>query len=177
MRDLFRLGRAQGSALVLGLLLVTALPGAQLPEATVDFAPDVVASLRDRYGEDEMAVLRSAIVTAVARETRRVTVPPGLSVTVNVRDVAPTRPTPRQLANDPALDMERSKFIGGADLAGVVRDAKGHVVADVMYRYYPPTLEMGSSALDTWADARLAFAQFAVKLGAACRRISSNPAS
>lgn len=177
MRDYFRLGRAEGSALVLGLLLAIAVQGAQLPEATVDFAPAVAASLRDRYGEDETAVLRSAIVTAVTRETRDLTVPPGLTVAVTVRDIAPTRPTRQQQAKDPAIDIEATKFIGGADLAGVVRDAKGHVVADVMYRYYPPTLEMGSVARDTWADARLAISQFAVKLGAACRRISSNPAS
>jgi hypothetical protein len=177
MRGLFRLGYAEGLALVLGLLLSTAVPGAQLPEATVEFAPAVDASLRDRYGEDETAVLRSAIVTAVARETKGVTVPPGLTVTVSVRDIAPTRPTRQQLAKDPAIDVVGSKFIGGADLAGVVRDAKGHVVADVMYRYYPPTLEMGSVVRDTWADARLAIDKFAVKFGAACRRISGNPAS
>lgn len=176
MRDLFRLGRAEGLALVLGLLLATALPGAQLPEATVDFAPAVAASLRDRYGEDETEVLRSAIGTAVARETHGVAVPAGLTVTVSVRDIAPTRPTRQQMMKDPAIDVERTKFIGGADLAGVVRDSKGHVVANVMYRYYPPTLEMGSVGLDPWADARLAIDQFAAKLGAACRRISANPA-
>lgn len=177
MRDTIRLGRAEGLALVLGLLLATALPGAQLPEATVEFAPAVAASLRDRYGEDETAVLRSAIVTAVARETHAVTVPPGLTVTVTVRDIAPTRPTRAQQTKDPAIDVERTQFIGGADLAGVVRDSNGHVVANVMYRYYPPTLEMGSAARDPWADARRAIDQFTVKLGAACRRISGSPAS
>jgi len=173
MLGLFGLGYAEGAALVLGLVLSTAAPGAQLPEATVEFAPAVAASLRDRYGSDETAVLRSAIVTAVARETQRVTVPAGLTVTVTVGDVAPSRLTRRQMAESPAIDVERTRFIGGADLAGVVRDAQGHVVADVMYRYYPPTLGMGSIALDTWADARLAIDRFAAKLGAACRRISS----
>jgi hypothetical protein len=179
MRDLFRLGRAKGLASVLGILglvLATVSPAAQLPEATVDFAPAVAASLHDRYGEDETAVLRSAIVTAVARETQKVTVPSGLTVTVTVRDIAPTRPTLHQLSTDPAMDVERTRFIGGADLAGVVRDAHGHLVVNVMYRYYPPTLEMGSVVRDAWADARRAIDQFAVKLAAACRRISGSPA-
>jgi hypothetical protein len=174
MRGLLRRGYAEGLGLVvLGLLLAAALPGAQLAEATVEFAPAVAASLRDRYGEEETAVLRSAIVTAVGRETKGVALPPGLTVTVSVRDIAPTRPTRQQQANDPAIDVVGTRYIGGADLAGVVRDTNGHVVADVMYRYYPPTLEMGSAARDTWADARLAINQFAAKLGAACRRISN----
>jgi len=175
MQGLFRLARAGRMALLLGLLSAPALPAAQLPEALVDFAPAVVASLRDRFGSDEMVVLRSAIVTAVARETQHINVPPGLTVTVTVRDVAPTHPTRLQLASEPGIDPERTRFLGGADLAGVVRDTQGHVVADVMYRYYPPTLEMGSAKLDAWADAQLAIEQFAVKLGAACRRMVSNP--
>ena len=175
MQGLFRLRHAEGLALAAGWLLATAVPGAQLPEAAVDFAPPVAASLRDRYGSDETEVLRSAIVAAVARETQRLTVPPGLTVTVTVRDIAPTRPTRRQLAENPGIDVERTQFIGGADLTGVVRDAHGHVVADVMYRNYPPTLGMGSIALDAWADVRRAIDQFAAKLAAACRRISNNP--
>ena len=175
MQGLFRLARAGGLALLFGLLVTPVLPAAQLPDAMVDFAPAVVASLRDRFGSDETEVLRAAIVTAVARETQHISVPPGLTVTVTVRDIAPTHPTRRQQVSEPGIDPERTRFLGGADLAGVVRDTRGHVVADVMYRYYPPTLEMGSPKLDAWADARLAIDQFAVKLGAACRRIVSSP--
>jgi hypothetical protein len=175
MQGLFRLASAGRLTLLLGLLLTPALPAAQLPEAMVDFAPAVVASLRDRFGMDEMVVLRAAIVTAVARETQHINVPPGLTVMVTVRDVTPTHPTRRQQTSEPGIDPERTRFLGGADLAGVVRDTQGHVVADVMYRYYPPTLEMGSLKLDAWADAQVAIDQFAAKLGAACRRMVSNP--
>ena len=175
MQGLVRLPRAGRLALLLGLLLTPALPAAQLPEAMVDFAPAVVTSLRDRFGLDEMVGLRSAIVTAVARETQHIDVPPGLTVTVTVRDVAPTHPTRRQQAGEPGIDPEQTRFLGGADLAGVVRDTQGHVVANVMYRYYPPTLEMGSMKLDAWADAQVAIDQFAAKFGAACRRMISNP--
>jgi hypothetical protein len=183
MRGLFHLRRSGGLGLVAGLVLAPVLSaapsGAALPAAIVDFAPAVAASLRDRYGTDETAVLRSAIVTAVSRETEGVAVAPGLTVTVTVRDITPTHPTRRQLADDPALDATRTRFIGGADLGGEVRDAQGRVVVSVMSRYYPATVGLGSASLDPWADARLAIDQFAVKLAAALRRISrsANPAA
>ena len=168
----FRLRDAGRSVLVAGLALAAALTAAALPVSTVDFAPAVIANLRDHYGMDQTAVLRSAIETAVSRATEGVAVSPGLSISVTVWDIAPSHPTRRQLADDPALDVTRTRFIGGADLGGDVRDAQGQVVASVMSRYYPLTVGKGSASLDPWADARLAIDQFAVKLAAAVRRIS-----
>jgi hypothetical protein len=179
---LFRIRGAALNARVAGSVLAVAVSAAALsapmPQAstlqvsTIDFAPAVIASLHNRYGDDETAVLRSAILTAVSRATEGMAIPPGLSLTVTVRDIAPSHPTRRQLADDPAVDVTRSKFIGGADLGGEVRDAHGHVVASVMYRYYPPTLGLASAELDPWADARRTIDQFAAKLAAALRRIS-----
>jgi hypothetical protein len=179
---LFRCRGAAVTARIAGAVLAvavsTATPSAPVPQAatlqvsTIDFAPAVLASLHNRYGDDETAVLRSAIVTAVSRATEGVTIPPGLGLTVTVRDIAPSHPTRRQLSDDPAIDVTRTKYIGGADLGGEVRDAHGHVVASVMYRYYPLTLGLASASLDPWADARLAIDQFAAKLAAALRRIS-----
>jgi len=154
--------------------VVSAAPSdVPLPAPSVDFAPAVFANMRDRYGSDETAVLRSAIVAAVLRATQGLTVPDAATVTVTVRDIAPSHPTRRQQAADPAGDPTRTKFIGGADLAGEVRDAHGHVLVNIMYRYYPLTLGMASPSIDPWADARLAIDQFAAKLAAACRRISA----
>ena len=178
MRGLFRLRSAVCAGLLVGSALApvwSAAPSvATFPTASVDFAPAVVANFRDRYGADETEVVRSAIVTAVSRETRGLALPAGATVTVKVRDIAPTRPTRQQQAADPAGDPTRSKFLGGADLSGEVRDSQGHVLVNLMYRYYPPTIGMGSVAFDPWADARLAIDQFAVKLAAACRRISAD---
>jgi hypothetical protein len=161
--------------LLVGLLLAPVLSAAPsdepAPAPLVDFAPAVFANMRDRYGSDEMAVLRAAIVTAVSRATAGL-VPDGATVAVTVRDIAPSHPTRRQQAVEPAVDPTRTKFIGGADLAGEVRDAHGHVLVSIMYRYYPLTLGMASPVPDPWADARLAIDQFAAKLAAACRRIS-----
>ncbi len=153
-----------------GVLLAPLLHAGQGPATTVDFAPRVTAQLQ-RYGEDESAVLRSAILAAVARETGRVSALPGLAITVRVEDIAPTHPTRAQLSDDPAADVAKTKFIGGAELTGYVRDAGGRVLATVHYRHFAPTLEMGSASLEPWADARLAIDQFAAKLAAACRML------
>jgi hypothetical protein len=159
------------------LLLAPALPAAQtLPPAepsarAVDFAPAAAAKMQ-RYGKAERATLRSAIVSAVSHESSCRAIPAGLTVSVTVDNVAPTRPTAKQLGDDPSLDVVRTKYLGGAELTGEVRDASQRVVATVTYRYFPQTLALGSVSRDPWADARLAIEGFADKLAAACRDLS-----
>jgi hypothetical protein len=151
------------------VLAAPALPG-PLPATSVEFAPRAHAQLQ-RYGDDEAGVLRAAILAAVSRETGRVRFARALTVTVIVQDVAPTRPTRKELQDDPALDAVNSKFQGGAELTGYVRDADQRVVARVSYRRFAPTLELGSASFEPWADARLAIDEFAVRLAAACRNL------
>ena len=164
-------------AAVTALLIGPALPAAPSappaqPIATaVVFAPAVAAKMR-RYGAAERATLQSAILSAVLHQSGCNAVSAELAVTVTVDDVAPTRPTPEQLSDDPSLNVVRTKYLGGAELTGVVRDAGQRVVATVTYRYFPQTLALGSVSLDPWADARLAIEGFAHKLAAACRDLS-----
>lgn len=158
-------------ALVAGLLLAPALTAGQLPVAAVDFSPAAMDKLQQQYGENEAATLQSAILAAVSQEAARVDIPAGLTVTVTVRDIAPTHPTRKQSADNPALDVIETKYIGGADLAGEVRDANQRILTTVTYRYFAPTLKLGSISLDPWADARLSIDRFAVKVAAACRRL------
>jgi hypothetical protein len=158
------------------VLLTPALPASQPVGTVIEFSPQVTAQLQ-RYGGDEAATLRAAINTALARETGRVALPEGARITVTLQDVAPTHPTRKQLSDDPAQDVVRTKFLGGAELAGSVQDAGKHVVASVSYRHFAPTLGLGSGSLDPWADARLAIDQFALKLAAACRARPPQPAS
>jgi len=166
-------GSALSAAVSAMALSAAALSAASLPVSKIEFAPAVIADLRDHYGMEETEVLRSAILTAVSHATAGVAVAPGLSVSVTVRDIAPSNPTRRQLADNRA-DAAGSRFVGGADLSGEVRDAQGHVVVSVMYRYYPSIAGSGAAGPDPWADARLAVDQFAVKLAAALRRISAS---
>jgi hypothetical protein len=152
------------------LLLAAALPAAELAVTGIDFAPAVNAKWAD-YGEAEAATLRKAIRTAVAREKECGAVPTVVGVNVTVEDLAPTRLTRKQLADNPSLDVLRSKSLGGAALKGELLDAQQHVLTTVSYRYFAPTITVGSPSLDPWADARLAIDGFAGKLADACRRL------
>ncbi len=161
--------------LVLGLLLMPLAPLAQLQAAeptatTVEFSPPAQAKL-ERYGKDEGAVLQSRIQAAVIRACGKSNVPAGTSFAVTVEDIAPTRPTPEQLNANPALDPVKTRYLGGADLAGYLRGSHNQVLATIRHRYFPPSLKWGSPSFDPWADANLAIEQFADQMGAACRRL------
>jgi len=158
---------------VAALLLAPVLSAAQTaPVTTVYFTPAVNTKMQ-QYGAAEGAKLQAAIVAAVSREARRGAIPAGLAVAVTLQDVAPTRPTMRQQTDNPTLDPVRTKYLGGAALIGEVRDAGQHVLARASFRYFPGVLPAGSVSLDPWADARLAIDQFAVKLAAACRNLTT----
>jgi hypothetical protein len=170
MPSLLRIGRISIAA---GLLLVPPLLAGELSAIAIDFAPPVTTKLQ-RYGAAESAVVRAAILAAVARQTARVAMPASLAATVMVQDLAPTHPTRQQVSDDPSVDAVRTKYLGGAALVGYVRDARQHMVAVVTYRHFAPTLTEGSASLDPWADARLAIDQFAAKLAAACRDLPAS---
>jgi len=166
--------RAIQLILAASLLLGGALPAGEPPATTIEFAPAAAAKMQG-YGEDERATLEAAIRAALAREAGKTPALAERQIVVTVEDVAPTHPTREQLARSPAAATVPTKFLGGAELAGEVRDANQHVVAKVTHRYFARSLELGSSSVDPWADARLAIDRFAVKLAAACRDLPGMP--
>ncbi len=153
-----------------GLMLAALSASGQGLATPVEFAPRVASELQ-RFGEDEGTTLRTAILAAVSRETGRLAAR-AVAITVVVQDVAPTHPTRRQLSDDPATDVVKTKFLGGAELTGYVRDSGGRTLTTVHYRHFAPDLELGSASIDPWADARLAIDQFAARLAAALGRLS-----
>lgn len=156
-------------ALMTAALLLPAPSWAGAPAAvSILFAPPVQEDLQEHYGASEAETLRSDILAALSRALRHVNVPAGTELAVTVRELAPTRPTRKQQNEDPALDPLRTRYIGGAELAGSVQDAAGEQRASVQYRYFAPTLGAGSVARDTWADARRAIEAFAQQLAQAC---------
>lgn len=158
-------------ALAAGLLYAGALAAGVAPATTVEFAPAVAAKMHD-YGESQRVPLERAILKAVAREGGKTPAMSGLEIAVTVEDVAPTRPTPAQLAATPSMSVTHSKSLGGAQLRAEVRDANHKVLTTVTHGYFPPTIALGSPAFDPWADADRAIDQFAVKLAAACRELA-----
>ena len=151
-------------------LLAPGLLAAPLAVTGIDFAPAVNAKWPE-YGQAEAATLRTAIRAALAREKDCGTVPNGVGINVTVEDLAPSRLTREQLADNPSLDVVQSKSLGGAELKGEVLDAQQRVLTTVSYRYFAPTITVGSVARDPWADARVAIDGFAAKLAAVCRNL------
>lgn len=157
-------------ALAGGLLLAGALSAAAPPAITVEFAP-AVAGRMPAFGQDERRTLESAVDTALTRAVRELPLPAGVTIQVTFEELEPSHPTRTQLMANPAADPTRTHFLGGAALAGEVRNANGHVLSTVSHRYFPLTLSLASASLDPWADARLSIDQFAIKLAAACRAL------
>jgi hypothetical protein len=150
-----------------GVLLANAVFAEASREATVDFDPAVTTMLQWTYGVKEAGVLRSDILAAVAKEERHAPIPDGLILKVTVRKVMPTHPTMKQQLDDPSLSPARTRYLGGADLIGELRDSKQQVLAIISYRNFADVLPAGSPSLDPWADARQAIDAFATKLAAA----------
>ncbi len=117
----------------------------------MDFDPAVTKSLQKTYGANEAGVLRSAILAAVAKEASHAAIPDGLTLMVTVRRVVSTHPTMKQQLDNPSLSPARTRYLGGADLVGELRDAKQQVLATVDYRDFADTLASGSPSLDPWA--------------------------
>jgi hypothetical protein len=136
-------------------------------EVTVDFDPAVTTLLQKTYGVKEAGVLRSDILAAVANEESHAPIPDGLTLKVTVRKVMPTHPTMQQQLDDPSLSPVRTRYLGGADLVGELRDSKQQVLATVSYRNFADVLPAVSPSLDPWADAQQTIDAFAAKLAAA----------
>ena len=153
-------------ALSATVLLAQAVSAEAPRETAVDFDPAVTALFQKAYGANEAGVLRSAILAALAKEESHAAIPDGLTLKVTVRKVMPTHPTMRQQLDDPSLSPVRTRYLGGADLVGELRDSKQQVLATVSYRNFADVLPAGSPSLDPWADARQAIDAFAAKLAA-----------
>ena len=104
-------------------------------------------------------------------------VPAGVTLAVTVLDIAPTHPTREQLSTDPGLDPVKTRYLGGANITGYLRDSRGEVLATVKHSYFPPSLRWRSRSFDPWADANVAIEQFAGHMGAACARLPGNSAA
>jgi hypothetical protein len=141
------------------------------PQTAVEFAPSVTARLQHDFGVSETGVLRTAIVSALDKAEHHAALPEGLTLTVTVRELQPTHPTMKQQLDNPSLSPARTRYLGGADLVGELRDSKQQVVLTLDYRNFADVLTAGSPSLDPWADARQSIDAFAAKFAASWDRL------
>ncbi len=150
-----------------------------LSPAAVTFAPTYEATFKQKYGADQVPVLRSEIVDLVSRSLKSAGTRCSLGLDVTVDRAAPTYPTMKQQMDNPSLSAFRTVFRdSGASLTGHVLDASGHVLTTVTYEDfngYQPGL---SPARDPWSQARVAIDAFSHRLVDACiRQSASNQSS
>jgi hypothetical protein len=149
-----------------GVLLARALLAQGSLPTTVEFAPAVTAQLHGEFGDREAQVLRAAILAALSKQERHHSLPDGLTLKVTVRGLVPTHPTMQQQLDNPSLSAVRTRYLGGADLEGEVRDSKQQLLASVDYRNFADVLAADAPSVDPWADARQSIDAFAAKLAA-----------
>lgn len=123
-------------ALGAAVILAQAVFAEGSPQTSVEFAPAVTAHLQRDFGVSEAGVLRSAIVAALAKAERHEALPEGLTLKVTVRELLPTHPTMKQQLDNPSLSPARTRYLGGADLVGELRDSKQQVLLSVDYRNF-----------------------------------------
>ncbi len=152
-----------------------AAPASELSPAAVTFAPQYAGTFEQKYGADQVAVLRSEIVDLVSRSLKSAGSRCSLGLDVTVDRAAPTHPTMKQQMDNPSLSAFSTVFRdSGAALTGHVLDASGHVLTTVRYEDfhgYQPGL---SPARDPWSEARVAIDSFSQRLVDACVKQSAS---
>ena len=153
------------------LLAMAAAVGVALPleAAEVAISPATIAaplqaSLHDRYGAAEGAVLQQMVSDWLTRSLKAagasVAAGAPVRIEVSIDDAVPSHPTRYQIEHSPGLDPLRSISLGGARLHAVLRDAGGQVLDQVEYDRYATSLHEVSPSGDAWGDARVTIERF-----------------
>ena len=141
------------AALIAGLA-----PAAHAAEINVSFAPEFSEKLTEDYGVKEREYLservRSDLEEALAKQGKD-----AARIDVTILDAKPSRPTFKQGADKPGLDMFNSVSIGGMKLQAVAYDASGAASEPFEYKWYEHDIR--DAGLTTWQDARRASSRFA----------------
>jgi hypothetical protein len=140
------------TAIVFGLAPVAAA------EIKVSYAPEFSEKLTEDYGTREGERLSERVTRDVTRAFEAVGVAPA-RVEVEIVDAKPSKPTFKQGADTPGLDIFRSVGIGGMELKGVAYDAAGNVISQTTYDWYETDIRQ--AGLTTWHDAHRASSRFA----------------
>jgi hypothetical protein len=141
------------TALMLGLA-----PAAMAAEITVSFAPEFAEKLSADYGEKEGEYLADRVRSDLERAIARTGID-AARIEVTILDAKPSRPTFKQAADTPGLDMFRSVSIGGMNLEAVAYDASGAASEPFAYKWYEHDIRQ--AGITTWQDARRASSRFA----------------
>ena len=145
--------KARFTLLIAPIILLATAP-AQALEVETLFSSDFSKDLADTYGEREGEFLAQRIERhfseAVSDTDLNID-----RIVVTIEDAKPNRPTFKQSADQPSLDIFASRSIGGAKLTAVALDANGSEIGRISGKWYETDLE-NSFAAGTWSDANRA---------------------
>ena len=147
---------------ILSLAAAMLAPIAMAATIDVGYSAEFQTELEDNYGVREGERLAEDIRSDIDRELNKANLDPA-RIEVTIIDAKPNRPTMQQLSDEPALDMLRSKSIGGMKLEGVAYDAAGNPIGEVQYDWYETNIQ-NVNASGVWGDANRASSRFARKL-------------
>ena len=135
---------------------------AQPAEITVTIGDELAREARQDFGSSEVTAQARSLEMRLYRTLESNPAYDGARIHLVLTDVAPNRPTRRQLANTPGLDFINSFSIGGAAIEGEVITADGQV-RPIRYDWYSHDIR-DSRYMSTWQDADRAFMRFSRRL-------------
>jgi hypothetical protein len=134
------------------------VPAAAAADINVMFAPEFAEELEEDYGLREGAYLSERVREDLDRALAKAGADPA-RVDVTIIDAKPSRPTFKQGADTPGLDLFRSVSLGGMKIQAVAYDEAGNATEPFEYDWYENDIR--NAGLTTWQDARRASKRFA----------------
>lgn len=146
--------------LLAAAFLLAAAPAAMAAEINVSYGPEFSETLTEEYGIKEGEYLSQRVRKDLERELAEAGADVA-RVDVTILDAKPSRPTFKQGADTPGLDMFRSVSVGGMRLQAIAYDAEGNASEPFRYKWYENDIRF--AGLTTWQDARRASSRFAAR--------------
>ena len=133
-------------------------PAAMAAEINVTVSEDFQTKLQDDYGTREGEYLSKEIKEDLTRELEKAGVDVA-RIDVTIVDARPSKPTFKQLGDEPGLDYGASRSTGGMKLTATAYDADGNKEGEYEYSWYETDIRM--TGITTWYDANKASNRFA----------------
>ena len=133
-------------------------PAAMAAEINVTVSDDFQTKLQDDYGTREGDYLIKDVKDDLTRELDKAGVDTA-RIDVTIVDAKPSKPTFKQLGDQPGLDYGLSKSLGGMKLSAVAYDDAGEKTGEYEYSWYEHDLRM--TGITTRYDANRASNRFA----------------
>ena len=144
-------------------------PAALATDISVGYSTDFEQTLEDDYGVREGAYLAKQIKQDLMREFEKAGVEVE-NVMVTIERAVPTKPTFKQLGDQPGLDYGGSVSIGGMKLTATAFDANGAEMGSLTYDWFETDIRQAGPT--TWYDANRASDRFARKFAKRLQRQS-----